>query len=187
MQQFYEEVKGFDRRLYEHIAVKQDPHTLFITCSDSRLVPSRITSADPGELFIIRNVGNFIPPYNSHSLHSEGVALEFALSNLAINDIVVCGHTNCGAVRACCVPGSFSPQLQQWIEMMRRQLKVTRPIEEIEVAKQNVLNQLENLKTYPVVQEMLRNRELHLHAWYFDFEKNMVHEWDATSGLFKPL
>lgn len=186
VQQFYDEVVKFDRRLYEHIATQQDPHTLFITCSDSRLVPTKITSADPGELFIIRNVGNFIPPCDEKVLHSEAVALEFALNSLRIHDIVVCGHASCGAINACCNRDThYTPQLQHWIELMRRQLTFKEGVSVDDVAKQNILNQLANLKTYPVIQRKLENQTLHLHAWYFDFEQNLVYEWNGSE--FKAL
>src|SRR5690606_19504736 len=92
-QRFYTQRQHDDKRLFEFISKKQDPHTLCIACSDSRIIPSLITSSDPGELFIIRNIGNYIPPHHPNAGHSEAAAIEFALTNFDIADIVVCGHT----------------------------------------------------------------------------------------------
>lgn len=185
---FYEERKQNDKRLFEFIAQKQDPHTLFIACSDSRIIPSLITSADPGELFIIRNVGNFIPPYQQQSLYSEAAALEFALTNLDIRDIVICGHANCGAIKACHHTNTtLSPKLEAWIGMMKAQLMVEKNMTLNDVAKVNVLNQIANLKQYPIVQDKLKHHSLFIHAWFFDFDESLIYEWNANVSAFKPI
>lgn len=185
---FYEERKYNDKRLFEFIAQKQDPHTLFITCSDSRIIPSLITSADPGELFIIRNVGNYIPAYNPSALHSEAVAIEFALKNFDIRDIVVCGHASCGAIKASCQSEpAFSPTNQPWIDMIKQQLNIKKDMPINAVAKMNVCNQIENLKKYPIVQEKLANNSLYIHGWFFDFDQSLVFEWNEASRTFLPL
>jgi carbonic anhydrase len=189
VQRFYADVENNNKRLYEHLALKQDPHTLFVTCADSRITPSLITSTDPGELFIIRNIGNFIPPYSCNELHSEQAALEFALRILDIRDIVICGHSDCGAIQACCNKdsNSFSPHLRNWIDKISSQLEMHESKDITLLAQQNVLNQIKNLHQYPLVQQRLMNKTLTLHAWFFDFKQNLIYEWCFTDFEFKVI
>lgn len=186
---FYAEAKTNDRRLFEYIAKNQDPHTLFIACADSRVMPSLITSTDPGELFTIRNVGNFIPPYGNPDMHSEAAALEFALNNLHITDIVVCGHANCGAMAACCKGNydSLPPQLRDWIKLINSQLLIEKDDKVDDVSRQNVLNQVKNIKRYPIVRQKIMDKTLAIHAWFFDFEQNIVYEWNKREKAFTPV
>lgn len=185
---FYEDRKLNDRRLYEFITSKQDPHTLFITCSDSRVVPSLITSAEPGELFIIRNVGNAIPPYKADRVCSEAAALDFSLSKLDITDVVICGHANCGAIMACrSKNNALSQAFEAWIDMIRAQLEINKKTSTNELARRNVLNQINNLKTYPIVKQRLSDSTLTIHGWFFNFSKSMMYEWDDKKNKFKPI
>lgn len=183
---YHMEQKQNEKRLFEFITKAQDPHTLFIACSDSRVMPNNITSTDPGELFIVRNVGNFIPPYAPESQHSEGAALEFALSSFDINDIVICGHANCGAMKACRAETTegLPHELKTWIDLMRIKLRVPQDTPLHEVSKANVLNQIQNLKTYPIVQEKIANGTLNIHGWFFDFKRRMVFEWSEEMQSF---
>lgn len=194
VQKFHADTAVNSRRLFKHLATEQDPHTLFITCSDSRIVTSMITSTDPGELFIVRNVGNYIPPYMpGEENHSEIAALEFALTQLDVREIVICGHSNCGAIKASCADHLNVPsQLKSWIQRIRAQLKFDGYInfddlEIKELAKQNVLNQIENLKGYPVVQAKLAKKTLNIHGWFIDLEHHLILEWDGAEGIFKPI
>jgi carbonic anhydrase len=189
VQRFYADIENNNKRLYEHLAFEQDPHTLFVTCADSRIIPSLITSTDPGELFIIRNIGNFIPPYSCNELHSEQAALEFALSVLDIRDIVICGHSDCGAIQACCNKdsNSFSPHLRNWIDKISSQLELHDSKDITILAQQNVLNQIKNLHQYPLIQQRLANKTLTLHAWFFDFKQNLIYEWCSTDFEFKVI
>ncbi len=188
---FYEERKQNDKRLFEYIVKKQNPHTLFITCSDSRIVPTEMTSSNPGDLFIIRNVGNYIPRYDSAEAvcHSEFAGLEFPLSALDIDDIVVCGHANCGAIKACknYQPDVLSPKLAQWITLIRSQLTFDSSHKLNQIARMNIVNQIENLKSYPIVQQKLKKGRLKIHGWFFNFEQSMVYEWHEAENKFKPL
>lgn len=189
---FYNECEMHDRRLFEFIASTQDPHTLFVTCSDSRMVPNLLTSTEPGELFIIRNVGNCIPPYNSAEVFSEAAAFEFALSNLDISDIVICGHSGCGAMHACkeldTQAASQTPKLSSWIGVMQSQLNIKKETSIAEVAKLNVINQIENLKKYPVVQRRIASdKPLSIYGWFFSLEDNLVYEWDENEKRFKAI
>jgi carbonic anhydrase len=176
-----------DKRLFAHIARRQDPHTLFITCSDSRILTSMITQSDPGELFIVRNVGNYIPAYNINEQHSEIAALEFALTQLDIREIVICGHSNCGAINACCEENLNLPfQLQSWIQRIKNQL-ILNTSDISELAKQNVLNQIKNLECYPMVREKLVNKTLHIHGWFIDLDQHTILEWSNRLQGFKPI
>ncbi|HVE43822.1 MAG TPA: bifunctional SulP family inorganic anion transporter/carbonic anhydrase [Gammaproteobacteria bacterium] len=192
---FYQYREKTSHGLFEGIGESQDPHTLFITCSDSRLIPSLITSSDPGELFIVRNVGNVVPPYEETSLYSEEAALEFSMTNLNITDVVICGHSNCGAAKAC---QSFDdpafllpPKLKGWIGMMHRQLIKLDPYLSTKscnnVAKLNVLNQVDNLQKHPVIQKKMASGGLNIHAWFYDFDEHIVFEWDPEKKFFKPI
>lgn len=188
VQQFTEEKADYDRRLYKFMASNQDPHTLFITCSDSRIIPSLFTCTDPGELFTIRNVGNVIPPHDFLPVFSEAAALEFALNQLNITDIIVCGHTNCGAIRACLNPEmNYSPKLKSWIDLMKSQLHLHEHSEVNEVIQQNVLRQIENLKKYKIVEEKLAKKSLMIHGWVFDFDDMLVYEWNKAKNSFQSI
>jgi carbonic anhydrase len=190
VQQFYNERSQHDKRLFDVIAAKQDPHTLFIGCSDSRINPNLITSTDPGELFIIRNVGNYIPPYELNNFYSEAAAIQFALNNLNISDIVICGHMSCGAMRAAkdiANTDKLPNKLKSWIELIRSQLTITPQDEADDLAKQNILNQLQNLKTFAEVQKKLADKSLTLHGWFFDFDQNLIFEWDEKTERFEKI
>jgi carbonic anhydrase len=188
VQKFHADREENDKRLFEHLAYRQDPHTLFITCSDSRILTSVITQADPGELFIVRNVGNFIPPFTTHEQHSEIAALEFALTQLDIREIVICGHSSCGAINACRVADikQLSPQLGAWIQKIKAQLDLT-TLDLNELSKQNVLNQINNLKQYPFVQERISKKSLNIHGWFIDLEQHIILEWNSSEQVFKPI
>lgn len=188
---FHEDRIKNDKRLFDYIVKKQNPHTLFITCSDSRVVPTEMTSSNPGDLFIIRNVGNFIPPYDQSETvcHSESAGLEFPLSALDITDIVICGHANCGAIKACknYQPNVLPPKLNQWIKMIRSQLTFDNSHKLNQILRMNILNQIENLKTYPIVQRKLAQGTLTIHGWFFNFDQSMVYAWDEKKKQFEAL
>lgn len=187
-QRFYSERQHNDKRLFEFLAEQQNPHTLFIACSDSRVIPSQITSSDPGDLFIIRNVGNYVPPYSKQMPHGEAAALEFALTNLAITDIVVCGHANCGAINAACTTKpATDTELERWIGNIRSELSLNKKQEIDTFAMDNVLIQMGHLKTYPIVKAKLADGSINLHAWYFNFDEGLVYEWDDASRAFKSV
>jgi carbonic anhydrase len=187
VKKFHANREGQDTRLFEHLANQQDPHTLFITCSDSRILTSMITQTDPGELFIVRNVGNFIPPFATSELHSEIAALEFALS-LDVREIVICGHSNCGAISACKNADitRLPAQLGGWIQKIKSQLDLK--IKDInELSKQNVLNQIINLQQYPFIRDRIAKNSLNIHGWFIDLEQHTILEWDSRQQAFKPI
>ncbi|MGE3919643.1 MAG: carbonic anhydrase, partial [Gammaproteobacteria bacterium] len=189
VQQFHTDRQQDDRALFKAIAHAQDPHTLFITCADSRVIPSEMTNTDPGELFSIRNVGNLIPIYSTESVHSEAAAIEFALTELNIHDIVICGHSNCGAIKACCegLPNDRLKQVELWIEQVKKQIAFNTEHEIDYFSRLNVLQQIENLKTYPLVKKYLAKHKIALHAWYFDMHENIVYEWDEKTNTYTAI
>lgn len=186
---FHNQIKQNDKRLFEEIVSKQDPHTLFITCSDSRLNPAAMTATEPGELFIIRNVGNMIPHYAQSANHSEAAAIEFSLNYLDITDIVICGHANCGAMKACkgFDTQTFPEHLSEWIGTIRDGFVFNPHVSINELAKLNAKRQIDILKEYPIVQEKMANQGLSIHAWFFDFDRNCIYEWDPKTDMFKSL
>jgi carbonic anhydrase len=167
----------------------QHPTTLFIGCSDSRLVPYLLTGTGPGELFLVRNVGAFVPPYDgSAGFHGTAAAIEFAVLNLQVTRIVVCGHSHCGGIRA--LYGDVHPKalnLQQWLELGREAaLPVAEPGPEVlrRTEQRAVVLQLERLMDYPMVRERVEARQLSLHGWHYVIEDGEVHVFDVRSGAF---
>jgi carbonic anhydrase len=169
----------------------QHPMTLFIGCSDSRIVPYLLTGTGPGELFLVRNVGGFVPPYDqSHGFHGTAAAIEFAVLNLNVKRIVVCGHTHCGAVRA--LYGDTPAQAQNlacWLELGREAvLPLAEPGPEVlrRTEQRAVVLQLERLMDYPMVRERVEAGTLSLHGWHYVIEDGEVHVFDVRRGGFVP-
>jgi carbonic anhydrase len=167
----------------------QHPTTLFIGCSDSRLVPYLLTGTGPGELFLVRNVGAFVPPYDgSAGFHGTAAAIEFAVLNLQVVRIVVCGHSHCGGIRA--LYGDVDPKaqnLRQWLELGREAaLPVAEPGPEVlrRTEQRAVVLQLERLMDYPMVRERVETRQLSLHGWHYVIEDGEVHVFDVQRGAF---
>ena len=194
---FQENVFGPRRELFERLAGGQTPDALFITCSDSRINPNEVTQTGPGELFILRNAGNIVPPVGS-DLGGEGATIEFAVVALGIRDLIVCGHTFCGAMHALMSPEKLEklPEMRSWLrhaEATRRIIDrhyphVTNPEERLKVAiEENVLVQLENLRTHPVVAPRLASGELTLHGWVYKFETGEVFAYDDAQGQFSSI
>lgn len=194
---FRKNVRPQVKDTFAQLALGQRPDTLFIACSDSRVVPNLFASTEPGDLFVIRNVGNLIPPYTAdHASHgSEAAAIEFGLSNLPINEIIVCGHSECGAIGAISsgakLPGA--PALNCWLhhgqgslEQLEAGATLGKHLERHnQLSQLNVLDQLEHLKTYPMVSEGLASGQLRLHGWYFDIKEANVYEYEASEGHFR--
>mgnify|MGYP001559291023 CR=1 FL=1 len=181
---------------FERLALGQRPEALFITCSDSRINPALITGADPGELFIIRNAGNIVPPWGPNH-GGEAATIEFGVAALGVKDIIVCGHSQCGAMKGLLDPPSQDdfPALCSFLghaAATKRIMKenyghlegealLTTTIEE------NTLVQLENLRTHPVVAAKVARRELNLHAWVYELETGVVFSFDPAERQFLPL
>jgi carbonic anhydrase len=184
------------RELFELLSQGQHPRILFITCSDSRIDPNLITQTEPGEMFIIRNAGNIIPPYGATN-GGEGAAVEYAVHALGIQEIIVCGHSHCGAMKGLLQIDKLAedmPLVYEWLkhaEATRRIIKEHYQEYEGEermnaAIEENVLTQLENLRSYPVIQSRLKSGQLHLHAWVYEIESGEIFAYDPIKGDYVP-
>jgi carbonic anhydrase len=177
----------------------QTPHTLFITCADSRVLAELITGSKPGDLFVVKNVGNIVPPADAVGPNSTAAAVEFAIESLGVTDVVVCGHTQCGAMAALVrgIPhAAHQPHLAEWLEQAQAvRDAVARNYPDIDdsadletlMAEENVLFGLENLKTYSAVQRALERNAVRLHGWMFQIREARLFAYDSSSGQFEPL
>ena len=166
----------------------QHPTTLFIGCSDSRLLPYLLTGAGPGELFLVRNVGAFVPPYDgSYGHHGTAAAIEFAVLELHVSRIVVCGHSHCGAIKS--LYGEVSPEarnLQRWLDLGREAALPVQPGPEAlrRTEQRAVVLQLERLMEYPMVRRRVEDGSIALHGWHYVIEEGEVHVFDVATGGF---
>lgn len=184
------------KELFERLAHGQHPEALFITCSDSRVNPNLLTQTEPGELFILRNAGNIIPP-NGAPPNGEHATIEFAVDSLGVTDIIVCGHSHCGALTGLLQPESLEtmPAMAAWLshaEATSRIMRENYPHLKGEALltasiEENVLVQLENLRTLPSVAAKLAEGSLHLHGWVYKIETGEVFAYDAAEGQFVSL
>ena len=180
--------------LFERLAEGQTPEALFITCSDSRIAPTLLTQSQPGDLFILRNAGNIVPPYRA-SNGGEGATIEYAVRALGVKDIIVCGHSHCGAMKGLLHPEDVAamPAVREWLghaettrwiieanyaHLTDEKARLTAAVEE------NVLVQLESLRTHPSVAAKLAKGEIHLHGWVYKIESGEVFQYDPIEGQF---
>ena len=180
-------------RLFQHLANGQQPIALMITCSDSRINPNLITHTEPGELFIVRNVGNMVPPHGNGN-NGEAAAIEYSVAELNVKDIIVCGHTHCGAMRGLLNPKSLGelPLLRRWLRYGQATSQIIRENYShlrgsallTATAQENVLVQLQHLKTFPVVAARLARGDLHLHGWMYKIETGDVFHYDPREKQF---
>lgn len=180
------------RERFERLAERQEPLALFIACSDSRVNPNLLTQTEPGELFILRNAGNIIPPHGT-SGGGEAATIEYALSILRLRHVIVCGHSHCGAMHSLVGPPPDLPAVRAWFahaEATRRILSERRVRDDRLVARaveQNVLVQIDNLRTHPSVAAGLARGELEIHGWVYRLETGDVLTYDHVQGRFVPL
>ncbi|MGJ5673656.1 MAG: carbonic anhydrase [Nostochopsis sp.] len=198
LNEFHDNYFTTHRELFEHLSQGQNPEVLFITCSDSRIDPCLITQSQPGELFVIRNVGNIIPAYGTPRI-GEGAGIEYAVEALGIKDIVICGHSHCGAMKGLLQIGNLAQQMPLVYDWLKQYAEPTRRLvldnykdcsseKLLKIAiEQNVLTQIENLETYPVIRSKLHSCKLTLHAWIYEIESGEVFAYDANIGKFKIL
>jgi carbonic anhydrase len=179
--------------LFQRLAKGQNPETLFITCSDSRIDPNMLTRAKPGELFIIRNAGNIIPPHGAAS-GGEAATVEFAVAALGVKDIIICGHSHCGAMKGLLEPDQVAalPAVASWLthaETTRRIILDNYPELQgdrllMATIQENVLVQLEHLRTLPSVASRLVGGDLRLHGWVYKIETGEVFAYHFDTGQF---
>jgi len=180
--------------LFAKLAQGQKPHVLFITCSDSRIDPNLLVDADLGELFVIRNAGNIVPHYTK-SKGGEGATIEYALKALPVEDVIVCGHTHCGAMERLFKLEKLKkemPLVYEWLLHAEETRRVIAPkcttcsheeLVDLAVAE-NVLTQLANLRSYPIVQQKLREGKINLYGWIYDIETGNVLIYNPDRGQF---
>jgi carbonic anhydrase len=194
LQQFQSGYFSSHKELFEQLAQGQHPRILFITCSDSRIDPNLITQAQVGELFVIRNAGNLIPPYGAAN-GGEGASIEYAIAALGIEQIIVCGHGHCGAMKGLLKLNSLQesmPLVYDWLkhaEATRRLVKENYSYLEGEdllnvTIAENILNQLDNLQTYPIVRSRLHQGKLSLHGWIYQIETGAILAYDGVQHDF---
>lgn len=186
-------------RFEELVEEGQNPKALFIGCSDSRVMPALITNAKPGDLFIARNVGNFVAPFKpDQSYHATASAIEYAVSVLEVSDIIVCGHSECGAIEALykeIKPTDENLHTIKWLELGASAKKAAllshrgKPLEEIlrYTEKVSLIFQIENLLTYPAVQRRVAEGKLFLHGWHYDIQTGGIEYYDDVTFEFRAL
>jgi len=193
---FQNEVYPEKKELFEKLSRGQSPEALFITCSDSRIETAMITQTDPGELFICRNAGNIVPP---HMMHTGGMtaSIEFAVAALEVPHIVVCGHTDCGAMKGAMNPDGLDslPHVREWLSYAKAAVDVVDELapdagaeERMKLLlEQNVILQLQHLKTHPSVARRLARGNLNLHGWVYDIRSGDVGAYDENENAFVPV
>ncbi|HVJ90529.1 MAG TPA: carbonic anhydrase [Labilithrix sp.] len=183
---------------FAKLAHGQEPHALFITCADSRVVPNLVASADPGELFVVRNVANLVPPpadSESGGDSSVASAIWYALEVLNIRDVVVCGHSGCGGIRALLGPPPPSAALRRWLAPAAAALEIWRErgaldpsfAEDDQVSQISTLQQLSHLQSYEHVQARVASGDVRLHAWWFDIPSSRLLAYSNECGRYIPV
>jgi carbonic anhydrase len=189
--QDYQEYK----HLFKRLGRKQEPHTLFIGCSDSRVVPNLITKTLPGELFVIRNIANIVPLYRqSKEYLATTAAIEYAVQILNVKNIVICGHSNCGGCKALFIDENQTtniPHTKKWLELagrVKQKILSEHISDELErewkTEQLNVVEQMNHLITYPYIKEKYRNNEIHILGWYYHIESGDVFNYQPEEKRF---
>jgi len=194
---FRREVFPAQEELFKKLATAQTPRAMFITCADSRIVPELITQSSPGDLFVTRNVGNVVPPYGQMN-GGVSTAIEYAVAALGVRHIIICGHSDCGAMKAVLNPQSLEsmPTVKGWL----RHAEVARTVveqnfercdcgqEHLELlTEENVIAQLNHLLTHPSVAARVASGQLFIHGWVYNIETSEIIAYDAESGRFLAL
>lgn len=188
-----------EEEFFRGLSHSQSPEVLFITCADSRIDPNLVTQSRPGDIFILRNIGNIVPPYDAlKDKNSVAAAIEFAVMKLKVTDIILCGHSNCGAMKAMYEGGEYfeeTPHLAEWLELARPAADIVTKYypnadsshRQAVTEKENILLQLNNLQTYPFVKEMLEAGNLFLHGWYYEIGTGAVYRYNPATDRFEDI
>jgi len=188
-----------EKELFQSLKNGQDPKILFICCSDSRIVPSLILNAKPGDFFYIRNIGNFIPAYSVDCEHLEtSAAVEYAINVLKVEHAIICGHSNCGACASLHnnIEDPNLSHLKKWLQLNDKTKRLSllshnnnstdESLYEI-TERISILCQIENLLTYPFVKKLVQAQKLYLHGWYYDVSSGELEYYDSDKYEFRPL
>ena len=184
------------QELLEQLSHGQKPRVLFITCSDSRVAPNLITNTDVGELFVIRNAGNIVPPFGAAN-GGEGGTIEYAITALGIEQVIICGHSHCGAMKGLLKLNKLQadmPLVYDWLkhaESTRRLVLENYPHQSGEelvetLVAENILIQIENLKTYPTIRAKMHRGKLRIYGWIYEIETGEVLAYDAETHTYLP-
>ncbi|MBF8982273.1 carbonic anhydrase [Lutibacter sp. B2] len=206
MEELFDGVKEFSNQefeqnklLFQKLSKKQSPHTLFISCSDSRVVPNLITKSVPGDLFIIRNIANIVPPYRKSSEYlSTTSAIEYAVIVLKVKNIVVCGHSNCGGCSALYAENELLntiPHTKKWLELAKpakekvEKLKAQFNYDSTDwlLEQENIVLQISHLLSYPFIKEQYKNKSLNIYGWYYDIENGIVYNYNKSKKIFERI
>lgn len=193
---FHDEVYPQKQELFGQLATGQSPEALFITCSDSRIDPNLLVQTEPGELFIIRNAGNIVPPHNNFT-GGVTASIEYAVAALGIQHIIICGHSGCGAMDGVMNPDSVAdlPHVSQWLSYAKAAHQIVEEAapkaskgEKLKMLiAQNVLLQLKHIQTHPQVAAKCATGKLELHGWVYDIGAGTVEAYDAELDAFVPV
>ncbi|MDH1100879.1 carbonic anhydrase [Pseudomonas mosselii] len=182
-------------KLFKDLATQQSPRALFISCSDSRLVPELVTQREPGDLFVIRNAGNIVPSYGPEP-GGVSASVEYAVAALQVADIVICGHSDCGAMTAIatCKCLDHMPAVAGWLRyadsarVVNEARQHQNPHAKVEaMVRENVIAQLANIQTHPSVRLALEEGRVALHGWLYDIESGRIDAFDGRTGQFVSL
>lgn len=186
-----------NRGYFNEYGRQQHPHSLFIGCSDSRVVPSMITKTIPGELFIIRNIANLVPPYRESSeFLATTSAIEYAVQVLNVKNIIICGHSNCGGCAALWHDHGntgLMPHTRRWLELASPiKERVTRIMATADLAARewlteriNIIEQMNHLMTYPYIRERVENNELKIYGWHYMLHSGKIYQYNESAGYFE--
>lgn len=193
---FQNEIYPQKAEFFEKLSLGQSPEALFITCSDSRIETAMITQTDPGDLFVCRNAGNIVPPHTRHT-GAMTASIEFAVAALNIPHIVVCGHSECGAMKGAMNPEGLAelPHVKEWLGFAKAAVDIVNEsgagktdAERMQMLlEQNVILQMQHLKTHPNVASRLAKGDLQLHGWVYDIKTGHVIAYEETLDEFIPV
>ena len=186
------------KELFESLGEKQTPHTLFVGCIDSRVVPSLITNTVPGDLVVVRNIANIVPPYRkSEEFLATTSAIEYALQSLNVKNVIICGHSNCGGCAALWMDEakfSKTPNVKRWLDLLEPVKKRVQKLFGDNIAKRewlterlSLVNSFENLLSYPDVKAKFKDEELKIYAWHYIIETGEIYNYNFVTKSFKLL
>lgn len=191
--------KNHEKELLDLVENGQHPKALFVGCADSRVMPSLMTGTAPGDLFVLRNVGNFVAPYDLNTqLHASAPGIEYAVTALKVSEIIICGHTHCGAIQSLYkkIDNPSLEHTKNWLSLGSKAksfavLALGQDADKEKLyrltEKLSVVSQIENLLTYPDVKAGVEADTLHIHGWIYDIESGEIEYYDPDEGMFKSL
>lgn len=195
VRRFRTEIFPKHRKLYESLAEKQKPYALFLTCGDSRIAPSILTGTDPGRMFVERTPGNIVPIYDDAASVGVSASIEYSIAILGVRDLVICGHSACGAMKGLLHPNHLErlPATARWLRYAQPALDILEQrygaLSESERLKKlsqlNVIEQIAHLHTHPVVEERFKTGRLGIHGWYYEIHTGRIEAYNQQTGDFE--